>query len=248
MTELLIERTKGVVTLTLNRPEKRNALSASLVEALLAALEDAAAADTRLLVLKGAGRNFSAGFDFTGLETQSEGDLVLRFTRIEMLLQALYHAPFDTLALAHGQNFGAGVDLVCACARRIAEAGTRFQMPGLRFGILLGTRRTAARVGPTEARRVLQEGRTFDGAAGLASGFLTELAATEHWDEVVRRAAEAATALTADAAARLFDAVAQDTRNQDLAALVRSAALPGLKSRIEAYRCKSAPKWDPTWG
>ena len=57
--------------------------------------------DDNAPVLEGAGNHFCAGFDFTGYQDQSEGDLALRFIRIETLLQALHHAPFETLALAH---------------------------------------------------------------------------------------------------------------------------------------------------
>ena len=83
--ELILDRMDdcGVARLTLNRPDKANALSADLVEALLAALEAAAGDGTRLLVLDGNGKHFCAGFDFGGYETQSEGDLLLRFVRIE---------------------------------------------------------------------------------------------------------------------------------------------------------------------
>ena len=113
MNEELLRSHDGHVTrLTLNRPQKANALSASLVEALLDAVEYAATDGTRLLILDGAGPHFCAGFDFTDIQTQSEGDLALRFIRIETLLQALYHAPQETLALAHCRVYGAGAYIV----------------------------------------------------------------------------------------------------------------------------------------
>jgi enoyl-CoA hydratase len=236
MNELLTERSGNVLTLTLNRPEKMNALSASLVEALLAEVSSAASSGIRLLILKGAGRNFSAGFDLGEFETESEGDLVLRFIRIEALLQALYHAPFDTLALAHGKNFGAGVDIICSCGRRIADEAASFQMPGLRFGLVLGTRRYAERVGRTTARHILQEGVAFNSMAALAAGFLTEITAQNFWDDAASDAVKAAASLTAEAQTRLFTTLGIDSRDNDLADLVRSAAAPGLKQRIAAYR------------
>jgi enoyl-CoA hydratase len=240
MTELLVETSGSVVTLTLNRPEKMNALSASLVDALIEAIDAAERRETSLLVIRGEGRNFSAGFDFGGYEEQSEGDLVLRFVRIEQLLQKLYHAPFDTLAMAHGKNFGAGVDIICSCARRVATQSATFQMPGLKFGLVLGTRRYAARVGNSPARRILQEGIAFDSAEALNSGFLTGVAEREDWPEQTAAATRAAAMLSADAKARLFAATTPDTRDADLAELARSAALPGLKDRIRRYRSQSA--------
>jgi enoyl-CoA hydratase len=234
--ELLIERADATLTLTLNRPEKMNALSASLVELLLEQIEEAAASGVRLLVLRGNGRNFSAGFDFGGYEDRSEGDLVLRFIRIEQLLQAVYYAPFDTLALAHGRNFGAGVDLICSCGRRVADAGATFRMPGLSFGLVLGTRRYVERVGRSRARAVLEEGLVFDANEAMSDGFLTNLVPTNAWVGAIQNAIEASIRLSGEANAALNRATCRDTRAEDLADLVLSAARPGLKERIRAYR------------
>lgn len=239
MSELLVERAGGVRTLTLNRPEKMNALSASLVEALLDEIASAETGDTRLLVLQGAGRNFSAGFDFSNFEEQSDSELLLRFIRIEQLLQRIYHAPFDTLALAHGRNFGAGVDVICSCARRVCEHEASFQMPGLKFGIVLGTRRYAARVGQTLARRILQDGIAFGASEALAAGFLTRILDRNDWPAEVASAAHSAELLSADTQARLFALTSVDTRDADLAELVRSAAEPGLKARIRNFRSRT---------
>jgi enoyl-CoA hydratase/carnithine racemase len=212
-----------------------NALSATLVEALLAEVNAAYRDGARLLVLRGNGKCFSAGFDMGEYEKQSEGDLVLRFIRIEQLLQAVRHAPFDTLALVHGRNFGAGVDLVCACARRIATPEATFRMPGLRFGLVLGSRLFAERVGSERARHVLQESQTFAAPDAQAWGFLTEIATQDQWPGTMERAGEAAAALSPEAAARLFRVTTPDDRDANLAELVRSAAEPGIKQRITAY-------------
>ena len=235
---LRAERRGATLQLTLARPEKMNALDAELVEALLREVQAAYGDGTRLLVLSGEGANFSAGFDVAGFESQSEGDLLLRFVRIEQLLQALRHAPFDTLALAHGKNFGAGADLVCACARRVAAADASFRMPGLRFGILLGTRLFADRVGEARARQVLQVSRTFAAPEALEWGFLTEVAPQDAWGAVREKAEAAAATLTPEAAARLYRATTAEHRDRDLAELVRSAAEPGLKMRIAEYLTK----------
>ena len=235
MGHLCVERTGTTLTLTLDRADKMNALSATLVDELLAAIEPAAQQGVRLLVLRGNGRNFSAGFDFGGVETQSEGDLLLRFTRIEQLLQLLHHAPFETLALAHGKNFGAGVDLVGACSTRIATADASFRMPGLRFGLVLGSRRFAAQVGAEHARTILGEARTFGAQEAQRIGFVRSVAAQTDWPAAIAAAEAAVALLSADTTARLARAMRTDTRDADLADLVRSAAEPGLKGRIAAY-------------
>jgi enoyl-CoA hydratase/carnithine racemase len=236
MSELAVERRGTTLTLTLDRAEKMNALSATLVEALLAAVQAAYADGTRLLVLRGNGKNFSAGFDMGGYESQSEGDLMLRFVRIELLLQAVRHAPFDTMVLAHGRNFGAGVDLICACAHRVATADATFRMPGLKFGLVLGSRLFAERVGDDRARSVLQLSQTFASPDALAWGFLTGVKAQDAWPEAIAAAEGAAAALSPEASERLFRVTARaDRRDADLAELVRSVAQPGIKQRIAAY-------------
>ena len=234
--ELLRSHDGHVTRLTLNRPAKANALSASLVEALINAIEYAATDCTRLLILEGAGDHFCAGFDFTGYHEASEGDLVLRFVRIEHLLQQIYHAPFITLALAHGKIFGAGADLVCTCSTRIAAPGTTFRMPGLRFGLVLGTRRLAHRIGTDAARDVLATSRTFDADAALSMGFVTQIAAQDAWRTVTDAARVAADTLTRPALARLNEQTVPDTRAADMMALVESASVPGLKERIRIFR------------
>jgi enoyl-CoA hydratase len=225
-----------VLELTLNRPAKMNALSAELVEALHAELDKADADGTRLVVFRGEGKNFSAGFDFGGYDTQSEGDLVLRFVRIEQLLQRVFHATYDTLACAHGRNFGAGVDLFAVCNRRVTTPDATFRMPGLGFGLVLGSRRFAGLVGESWARQVLQEGITFNGNEAHARGFATAVADTSAWTAERERADTARQGLGADATTRLFRVTHTDTRAADMAELVASAARPGLQGRLRAYR------------
>lgn len=233
---VLVTRAGGITRLTLDRPEKANALDADTVERLLAAVETAFGDGTQLLVLAGNGQHFCAGFDFTGIETHSEGDLLLRFVRIELLLQALWHAPIPTVALVHGGAFGAGADIVCACEQRIASPESRFRMPGLRFGLALGTRRLAERIGPKYARLVLGASAVFNADEALKMRFLDAVVPQDQWDEFTGTMLEAARALPAGARVRLNRLTSSDTRDGDLAELVRSAAEPGLKARIRDFR------------
>lgn len=217
----------GVTTLTLARPERANALSADLVEALLARVHEAAAdPSVHTLVLRGAGRHFCSGLDLSDLETASDGDLLQRLVRIETLLAALWHAPQRTVAVAQGRTWGAGADLFAACEQRVALAGSTFRFPGALFGIVLGTRRLAERVGSDRARALVVDGGELDAAQALASG----LASADEDSAPSPPRVDAVTARAVRAATRA------DHRDADLAALVRSAAAPGLRARIAAYR------------
>jgi enoyl-CoA hydratase/carnithine racemase len=235
---LQIDRQPSCWTVSLDRPEKANALSAELVEALHAAVAQAGSAGVPVLAFRGNGRNLSAGFDFAGFEDQSEGDLLLRFVRIEQLLQAIARSPCLTVALAHGRNFGAGVDLFAACRWRIAAPDATFRMPGLGFGLVLGTRRFAAIVGRDKAREVLEELQTFDAAAARAMGFVRATAPAHEWSALIVQAVEAAAKLEPENRAALYRTLDSASHDADLADLARSAAAPGIKARIRAYLAK----------
>ncbi|MFN0184573.1 MAG: enoyl-CoA hydratase/isomerase family protein [Aquabacterium sp.] len=226
-----LEQADGLTTLTLARPERGNALGPETVEALIEAVQSVStaasgSAGAHTLVLQAEGRHFCTGLDLSGLADLDDGALLLRLVRIETLLQLVWHAPIRTVAVAQGRAWGAGADLFAACEWRVAAADTTFRFPGARFGIVLGTRRLAERVGAMAAREVTTGGGQWDCAQALALG----LASHAQMPALTPPLVDAATA------AALRDASREDRRDADLAALVRSAARPGLKQRIEAYR------------
>ncbi len=233
--DLRIERDGATFTFVLDRAHKRNALCAPLVEALIRGIEEAHREGAQLIVFRGEGASFSAGFDFGDIDEVGDGELLRRFVRVEMLFQAIARSPCLTLALTHGRNFGAGVDLAAVCRWRIAAPGATFRMPGLKFGIVLGTRRFAGIVGGETARAILEVARSFDAQEAREIGFVTRIADIESWPEIVAEAQGAARALPDDARASLYGATGDRDDDRDLALLVRSAATPGLGERIRTY-------------
>lgn len=228
---LLLHREGEVCRVVLNRPQQGNALSRELVDALNAALDACGSRPPACLVIEGAGRHFCTGFDLSGLADETDDSLLARFTRIELLLQRVNRAPFHTVALAQGRVMGAGADLFAACAERIAVAGASFAFPGWRgFGLVLGSRRLAAHVGARRARAWIEDGRLIDDQEALAAGLATaRVEAAPHTCPPPGPAQPAAALVRAtDGNADLNDAA-------DLAALVRSAAVPGLRERVAAY-------------
>ena len=243
----------GVCRATLMRPGAGNSLSADLVAALEAIVEEGAVRRPRLMVLRGEGRHFCTGFDLSRLDEESDDSLLARFCRIELMLQKVHRAPFPTLAIAHGRTVGAGADLFAACTHRVAAPGTQFAFPGASgFGLVLGTRRLVQRVGAERARRWVETGVGVGFDEALASRLATgALADPSGADDIARcLSAASAPAIPASAASALVAAAtAADTPfldaalaasdpvhdHADLALLVRSAAVPGLKARIAAY-------------
>jgi len=232
---LLIEKTASCWTFILNRPDKRNALSAALVDALLQGLHDVRIAQIPCVVLRGNGSNLSAGFDFTGYADLSEGDLLLRFVRIEEVLQQIATLPALTVGIAHGRNFGAGVDLLATCKQRWCLPDTTFRMPGLLFGLVLGTRRFQRIVGTDEATRILTAAHTLDAQEAQRIGFVQDIVDTQTLPERLNEAVANAQLLDINTRTQLYRVLAEDTADRDLAALVRSAARMGLKQRIRRY-------------
>ncbi|MEM7222146.1 MAG: enoyl-CoA hydratase/isomerase family protein [Pseudomonadota bacterium] len=231
---LEVERDGDRLTLTLNRPGSANALSPDLVERLIERLERPG--DLRLCVLRGAGKHFCAGFDLSDLESISDGDLLWRFLRIEHLLQLVYHAPFPVMALAQGQVVGAGADLFAACWRRIATAEAKFRMPGWNFELALGTRRLTHLIGREAARDLLIDTKTLPAAQALACGLVSEIVEADRWPALVAASLTRTRALPAKALADMLEITTQDTRSEDIAAIVTTAGRPGLKQRVMAYR------------
>jgi enoyl-CoA hydratase/carnithine racemase len=235
MSTVSIRRETALLHIELNRPDRANSLSEELVEELLSALAPEETVGVRLAVFSGRGANFCAGFDLSDLRDSTDAALLWRLVRLETMLQVVFHAPFMTLALAHGNAIGAGADLFCACAMRVAAPGTTFRMPGLKFGVALGTRRLANRIGSENARDLLLESKWFDADRGHEVGFVHEVAPQAEWHAVQERAVLTTSMLPRDSVSHLLELTTRDTRDADFSALVRSASRPGLRERILAY-------------
>ena len=245
---VLLHQEQGIASISLNRAERGNALSGELVDALLAAVTQACThPDVHTLVLGGEGRNFCTGFDLSDLDTQSDGDLLLRFVRVEALLDAVWRAPVRTVSVARGRAWGAGADLFAACDLRLATPESSFRFPGAGFGLVLGTRRLAERVSAPLAREWVTQGSTVNAEravdTGLASRVIeapaNDLASVEWLRQVCGEppAIDRQTLTAIRQAGRTGGGPGGDAlADTDLAALVRSAASPGLKQRIAAYR------------
>ena len=239
---ILATSTDGTATLSLNRPDRGNALGPELVEQLTDAFDRALATGARLVILRGEGRHFCTGFDLSDLESLTDGDLLLRVVRIEALLQRIHAAPVSTMAIANGRTFGAGADLFAACDHRIALAGASFAFPGPAFGLVLGTNRLANLVGRDRARAMLLAGTEVPAAAALAAGLATAVLDAEELPAAIAAAAEAASRLDPATVAALHRRTSRAADDADLAALVRSAARPGFKQRILDYRAGVAAR------
>lgn len=185
--ELLETQEEGVVTLTLNRPAARNALTDTLMDALLAALRRLAVDESaRVIVLTGAGDAFCAGGDVGGIAARAEGEHQVTPERRAVLLRErmeisrlLHDMPKPTLAVIGGAAAGAGLALALACDLRLAaqEAKLLTAFSGLGLsGDFGGSYFLVQLVGPARARDLYFRGATLSGAEAAALGLVNEVA------------------------------------------------------------------------
>ena len=226
----------GCSTITLNRPDVGNALSPAMVNTLDVVFDRALRAGARLIVFRGAGKHTCSGFDLGDVESCTDGDLLLRFVQIEQFLQKVYRCPVVTVAVGAGRVYGAGADLFASCDRRIGLPGATFAFPGSGFGLVLGTRRLAARIGNDTARRMLIGGNVITATEAVRIGLVTDLCEEAELTSVLMNAARDASRLSARTIAALHAVTMSRDDDADLAALVNSASHPGLKDRITTYR------------
>ena len=233
---VIVEHSGSITWLRLNRPDRLNAVNAAVIEGLIDGLNAARDRCSNLVVFVGEGRAFSAGFDLGALDQQSDADLLHRFVRVEQLLQLIYQLPMNSVALVQGRCFGAAADIVASCRKRIATPDASFRMPGLQFGIVLGTRRLARLIGNDAAFDLLETSRIFTANDALEVGFLTDIQPAKDWASHIKKLAIDAGNLADDAKTALLATTRDDSGlDHDLATLVRSATKPGLANRIRAF-------------
>ena len=162
-----LEQRDRVAVVTLNRPEKRNALDTKACVDLAATVDEALAAGARCLVLAGRGSNFCSGAD---LRTVEDDDFVPTLYRT---LGRLKDVPVCTIAAVHGPALGAGTQLAIACDLRVVSPDARFGIPAARLGLMTDhwtAQRLAALAGSGPARAVLLACEELDAETSLRLG------------------------------------------------------------------------------
>jgi enoyl-CoA hydratase len=169
---IAVDERGPVSVVTLDRPERRNAVDGRALADLSAALDGAVARRARVLVLTGAGGHFSAGADLKALEDE-------RFaTTLRTVLDGLAAAPLCTIAAVEGAALGAGTQLAIACDLRVATPTARFGVPAARLGLMVDAptvQRLAALVGGSVARAVLLAAEVLDGETAHRVGLVARL-------------------------------------------------------------------------
>jgi enoyl-CoA hydratase/carnithine racemase len=172
-----------IATLTLNRPDKRNALTAAMLDQMLAAIGAIEAnRDVRVLVLRASGDAFCAGVDLREMLEHRESQGVVDHSKLEELFRRLDDYPHPTIAVVQGVAIAGGCELALHCDIRIVSADARFAMPLARIGIVVPyvlAQRLTDLVGVATARDLLFTGDAIDGERAFRLGLATRFAPTE---------------------------------------------------------------------
>jgi enoyl-CoA hydratase len=173
--QLLIENDGVVATLTLNRPDKLNALNGDLLRELGATFASLAAAPPRAVVLTGAGKAFSAGVDITEMTAMSTPEAKRRADEGHALAALIESLACPVIAAVNGFALGGGCELALACDFIYAADTAKFGQPEVNLGVIPGfggTQRLARRVGMGRARELVYTGEIITADRALAIGLV----------------------------------------------------------------------------
>jgi methylglutaconyl-CoA hydratase len=245
----------GFATLTLNRPDKRNAISYELIADLLRALEEVKSSPARVLILTGAGKAFCSGMDLDNLKSligrTPEQSLEDSRTMVS-LFRSLYEFPKPTIAAVNGAAIAGGTGLALLCDFTLAVPEAKFGYTEVRIGFVPAIVSTflLRQVGEKVARDLLLTGRIFDAEEALRIGLLNQIVPQE---ELLNRARRLAEQLMENSPASLTytkrlltDHARAELDSQIEAAVRENAAIrstPDFREGVTSFLEKRKPKW-----
>ncbi|QEL21444.1 enoyl-CoA hydratase [Bosea sp. F3-2] len=254
--EILYAVENGVGTITLNRPQARNALTFAMYERIAEICRDPAAhGDPRVIIMTGAGdKAFGAGTDISQFRAFSGADDALAYEeRIEKVIGTIERCPVPTLAAISGAVTGGGASIALSCDLRIATVTARFGFPIARtLGNCLSMENYArlyAMLGPARVKDIVFTARLVEAEEGQRIGLYSEL--LQDHAALMRRAGELAQTIaghapltmraTKEAMRRLTAATAEGLEGRDLVTLCYTSA--DFREGMEAFLGKRPPNW-----
>ena len=252
---ILYSESNGVATITLNRPDKRNAISGELMADLSQALEQAAASSTQVLVLTGAGKSFCAGMDLENLKlltSRTEEQNIKDSETAAGMFRALYDFPKPTIAAVNGPAIAGGTGLVTVCDFALAVPEAKFGYTEVRIGFIpaIVSSFLIAAIGEKRARDLLLTGKVFSAQEAHALGLVNEVVAPE---QLMPRVQQLAAQLLENSPAslratkRLLASYTREQLDQQIAEAVRQNAqirqTADFKEGISSFLEKRKPSW-----
>jgi enoyl-CoA hydratase/carnithine racemase len=180
--------------ITLNRPDKRNALSLELIEELLGTLRNASnEPGVRAIVVEGAGPAFSAGHDLSEMIGRDVAFFQRLFDVCTELMECIHRLPQPVIAKVDGVATAAGCQLVAACDLAVASEGSQFATPGVKIGLFCSTPMVpvSRAIGRKRALEMLLTGRPIDAATALDWGLVNRVVPGDALEQEVAELVEA---------------------------------------------------------
>ncbi|MEV4145064.1 enoyl-CoA hydratase-related protein [Amycolatopsis sp. NPDC049691] len=249
---LLMSRDGDTVTITMNRPERRNSLSADHLAELLSAFHTAGTSDATGVVLAGAGPVFSAGHDFGDVAKRDLMGVRELLTLCTDLMKTMQSIPQVVIARVHGLATAAGCQLVASCDLAVAAESAGFALPGGKGGWFCHT--PAVPVARSIGRKRLMElaltGDVIDAATALDWGLVNRVVPDEQLDDAVgdllSRATRGSRASKAMGKVTLYaqlDRPEADAYAIALEVMASASQLPGAREGMAAFLEKRKPSW-----
>lgn len=191
MSEIIINDDDAIRTVTLNRPEKRNALNAELIADLKGAFRRADQDETlRAIVIRGAGKDFCSGADLSALQKISESDVLENYADaddLRGLFSAIRQVKIPVVAAVHGRALAGGCGLATACDLVLAAEDARFGYPEVKIGFVPAMVMAILRRNVSEKRAfaLATQGFEFDAPKALSFGLINEVFPAEQFAERV---------------------------------------------------------------
>jgi methylglutaconyl-CoA hydratase len=181
---ILVTDVDGVRMITLNRPERRNAMTPEMQQELIVAMEEAAASDCSVVVFAGAGEAFCAGLDLTslqGMNDKSAAEFTADAERIAKMFRTLYELPKPTIAVVHGAAVAGGTGLATMCDFTLAAPGVKFGYTEVKIGFVpaVVSAFLVLQIGEKAARDLLLTGRLFTSEEAERLGLVNEVVPPE---------------------------------------------------------------------
>jgi enoyl-CoA hydratase/carnithine racemase len=243
----------GTVRITLNRPDKRNALSLALMGELTAALREAAVDPaTRTIVIDAAGPAFSAGHDLSEMIDREESFYRELFDLCTLMMETIHGLPQPVIAKVNGIATAAGCQLVAACDLAVASASARFATPGVKIGLFCTTPMVplSRAVGRKRAMQMLLTGEPIDASTALDWGLVNRVVAVEELEGAVAELAAAisrSSSYTVATGKRAFydqiDRSESDAYTQCKAVMTENALAGDAQEGMSAFLDKRPPRW-----
>jgi len=252
---ILYKEDAGIATITLNRPEKRNAVSFELVEDLMRALGEAELSSAQVVIITGAGKAFCAGLDLESLKQlvgRTHEQNVQDSATMAKLFRRIYEFPKPTIAAVNGHAIAGGTGIATMCDFTLSVAEAKFGYTEVKIGFVpaIVSSILVWQVGHKIARDLLMTGRLFDAAEAYRYGLVNEILEPER---LMPRAHELAAQLMENSPSsvrltkKLINGFIARALDEQIAQAVEDNArirtTADFREGISAFLEKRKPKW-----